>query len=153
MYSKISFFRGKYNFLSNFYPIQFEHNGIIFDNSEQAYQYHKAESDIDKQNVLNIKNPKMVKTYGHNIKMSDIKSFDMTKLNVMYDVLYDKFKIPELRQKLLDTGNMEIIEGNMWCDCYYGHCFCKKCKEKIKHNNLGKLLMKLRNNIRKEINL
>lgn len=149
--SKIGYFRGKYNFLSNFYPTQFEHDGLIFQNSEQAYQYYKAENDIDKQNVLNITDPKKVKAYGHRIKMSDIKSFDRTKLILMYDILYSKFKNPDLRKKLLDTNDMEIIEGNYWCDNFYGACNCNKCKDKIKHNNLGKILMKLRTAIREEI--
>ena len=57
--------------------------------------------------------------------------------------LREKFKDTDLRDKLVGTGNIEIIETNIWHDNFWGQCNCDKCKSKG-GNKLGKLLMKLR---------
>ncbi len=60
------------------------------------------------------------------------------KLGVMSTGLDAKFQIPELRDKLLATGNAELVEGNSWNDTYWGMC------RGVGDNHLGKLLMKIR---------
>ena len=62
----------------------------------------------------------------------------------MRKVLEYKFENPELRAKLLDTGDRELIEANTWHDTYWG---VDKWSGKG-HNMLGKLLMKLRDELR-----
>ena len=64
--------------------------------------------------------------------------------------LREKFKDPELREMLLDTGDEELVEGNFWHDLWWGDCGCKKCKDVPGKNILGKLLMELREKIKKE---
>ena len=59
-------------------------------------------------------------------------------------LLLQKFFIPELREKLLATGNEELIEGNWWGDTYWGVCKGKG------ENNLGKSLMKIRTELQEE---
>lgn len=49
---------------------------------------------------------------------------------------------PELRQRLLDTGAEELIEGNYWGDRFWGVCAGSSA------NHLGKLLMKIRGELR-----
>ena len=49
-----------------------------------------------------------------------------------------KFSNPDLKEKLLATGNEELVEGNWWGDQYWGIC------DGIGKNKLGKLLMKVR---------
>ena len=44
--------------------------------------------------------------------------------------------------KLLDTGDTELIEGNNWHDTFWGVCKGKG------QNNLGKILMEVRKDIR-----
>ena len=46
--------------------------------------------------------------------------------------------IPELRTKLADTEDEELIEGNTWNDTYWGVC------RGVGENHLGKLLMEVR---------
>jgi ribA/ribD-fused uncharacterized protein len=71
--------------------------------------------------------------------------WEETRLDIMYDILKAKFtQNPEIRQKLLDTGDTMLIEGNTWCDNFWGSCTCPDCKRKEKKNMLGKLLMRLR---------
>ena len=38
----------------------------------------------------------------------------------------------------------ELIEGNTWSDNFWGDCHCPKCRGIKGENNLGKLLMKIR---------
>lgn len=64
------------------------------------------------------------------------------KLDIMKKVLIQKFQIPELRKKLLATGDEEVVEGNFWNDIFW-----RVCKEKGE-NHLGKLLMSIREKIR-----
>ena len=66
----------------------------------------------------------------------------------MYDCLVSKFKLDKvLRFKLLDTYPAELIEGNTWGDTYWGVC------NGAGKNMLGKLLMKLRDEMKQEINI
>ena len=49
---------------------------------------------------------------------------------------------PELGNKLLETGNQELVEGNTWGDIFWGVCNGKG------QNWLGKILMMVRDEIR-----
>ena len=42
------------------------------------------------------------------------------------------------KQKLIDTGDIELVEVNSWGDTFYGVC------NGVGENHLGKLLMKIR---------
>jgi predicted NAD-dependent protein-ADP-ribosyltransferase YbiA (DUF1768 family) len=51
----------------------------------------------------------------------------------------DKFsRNPELRVKLLNTGDLQLVEGNYWGDTFWGVCNGKG------ENHLGKILMRVR---------
>ena len=56
-----------------------------------------------------------------------------------------KFLNEELKCKLIATDNEELIEFNVWNDIFYG--VCKGRGE----NHLGKLLMKIREELNYEI--
>jgi predicted NAD-dependent protein-ADP-ribosyltransferase YbiA (DUF1768 family) len=62
----------------------------------------------------------------------------------MLDALRDKFSDPELRAKLLATGDEFLVEGNHWGDTYWGVCNGKG------RNMLGSLLMKVREEIKND---
>jgi predicted NAD-dependent protein-ADP-ribosyltransferase YbiA (DUF1768 family) len=61
-------FRYEYYFLSNFYNSSFEYKDTWFNNSEQAYQWEKAETDEDKKLILSCTTAKEVKKLGHMLK-------------------------------------------------------------------------------------
>jgi predicted NAD-dependent protein-ADP-ribosyltransferase YbiA (DUF1768 family) len=63
----------------------------------------------------------------------------------------EKFKNEELKQLLNETGDEELVEGNWWHDNFFGVCTCEPCKGSGQ-NNLGKILMKIRTEIRNESN-
>ena len=57
---------------------------------------------------------------------------------MMEMVLNAKFaQNPTLMKRLIDTGNEELVEGNTWGDHFWG-------VDEFGANNLGKLLMKIR---------
>jgi ribA/ribD-fused uncharacterized protein len=143
MVTQIKEFRYQYNFLSNFSRDPVLYKETLFMTSEHAYQWAKCENDTDRLMVLSRSNPTDAKSYGHKIKC-DIKKWDSNKVNIMEEILRCKFSDETLKQKLLDTGDAELIEGNYWHDQWWGDCYCPKCKNKPGQNNLGKLLMKLR---------
>jgi ribA/ribD-fused uncharacterized protein len=70
--------------------------------------------------------------------------WESIKLGVMETCLRSKFSRPEPRALLLGTGDRELVEGNTWGDKYWGVCANGGGGD----NNLGKLLMKLRGELR-----
>ena len=71
-------------------------------------------------------------------------NWEYRKLIVMKNLVYLKFAENEdLKQKLLSTGNEYIEEGNWWGDTYWGVCTNKKYNH-VGENQLGKILMEVR---------
>ncbi len=69
--------------------------------------------------------------------------WEAVKEDVMINALRKKFQSPELRQMLLSTGKQELIENSPY-DRYWG------CGRDGRGNNrLGKLLMQVREELRK----
>ena len=137
-------FDGEYAFLSNFYPSK-----ILYDECERwytptvehAFQASKTLSMEEEIDILASSTPGQAKRLGRVCYLR--KDWEEAKDDVMYKFLQRKFAIPELRDKLLATGDATLIEGNTWHDNYWGSCSCNKCKGRGK-NKLGELLMKIR---------
>ena len=65
--------------------------------------------------------------------------WEEVKIEVMREVLRCKFsQNPDLKAKLIATGDAELIEGNNWNDRFWGVC------RGVGQNHLGRLLMELR---------
>lgn len=141
----ITKFDGEYDFLSNFYPSPFEWHGVHYPTVEHFFQAAKADNQEDFEMVLREPNPGGAKHAGRNVQLRS--DWEEIKDDVMLTALRQKFAIPELRKKLLATGDEGLIEGNTWHDCYWGVCSCPRCGGNGK-NHLGQLLMKVRNEIR-----
>jgi predicted NAD-dependent protein-ADP-ribosyltransferase YbiA (DUF1768 family) len=60
----------------------------------------------------------------------------------MLTLLREKFRDWNLRDRLLNTGDAILIEGNTWHDTYWGHCICPRCHGGA--NFLGILLTQVR---------
>lgn len=137
-------FKGEYDFLSNFHPVDIITEGFVFKTVEHAYQASKSNNYMDWRLIeaLDANQAGMAKRMGRKFKIR--ANWNLLKISLMRRFLEIKFNYPELRAKLLATGNAELIEGNYWHDNYWGNCKCKKCESKPGFNNLGKLLMKIR---------
>lgn len=70
--------------------------------------------------------------------------WEKVKLTIMEDLLRQKFAWKELKEKLLSTGDEELVEGNTWSDTFWGVCNGKG------ENHLGKLLMKIREELKEK---
>lgn len=136
-------FKGKYRFLSNFYPCRIEHRKWIFSTSEHFFQALKARNNSDKVRIWRCRTPGDAKRMGRQVELRP--GWDKAKLCMMRLVLHAKFQQNlKLRKKLLKTGTEELVEGNSWHDNFWGDCKCERCKNIEGKNHLGLLLMKLR---------
>lgn len=142
MSDKITSFEGKYRFLSNFTLVKVEYDGREYPSTEHAYQAAKTLDPIQRENIRTVAGPGVAKRLGQKVKIRD--DWDQIKLQIMYDLVHEKFsRYPMLKQMLLDTGDMKIVEGNTWGDTFWGIC------KGVGENHLGKIIMKVREELRK----
>lgn len=116
---------------------------------EHYFQAQKATNSYDFELVRKAKTPGLAKKYGRQIKIAP--DWESVKVDVMRKGLHFKFAIPELRYKLLATGDQYLEEGNTWHDNYWGNCNCPKCIDILGRNMLGQLLMEIREEIKNNI--
>ena len=136
-------FDGNYWFLSNFYSIGIELDGVVYPSVEHAYQASKTHDLEWRQTILTARTAGGAKRFGRNIPKEHFrKDWEDVKLGLMEGFLRQKFAIVTLHARLLGTGDAELIEGNDWGDQFWGVYKGKG------ENHLGKLLMKIRIDLR-----
>ena len=156
--SYINSFRGRFVFLSNFYPCKIEHQGITYPSVEHYYVALKVTGMqfIDgvyytapdfRELVARILDAGDVKKLGRRVKVRS--DWDDKKLDFMEWGIREKFKDPNLSEMLLSTGDLELIEGNDWHDVWWGQCSCPKCRGGGQ-NYLGRILMKVREELKQQ---
>ncbi|MEN6622919.1 MAG: NADAR family protein [Smithella sp.] len=133
-------FEQKHFFLSNFYPVEIVYNGKVYPSTEHAYQATKTFVESESEAIRTAETPARAKKLGK--VATKREDWNEVKINVMKDLLRIKFDIPELRDALLNTYPSKLVEGNWWGDKFWGVC------ENVGENNLGKLLMDIRDEIR-----
>ena len=136
----ISSFTGKYRFLSNFYWSTVYFGGIDYPTVEHAYQACKTNDDKLRMMIRNASTPGAAKGMGKRVKIRD--GWDDIRVRVMKSLLDQKFRNPDLRARLADTGRAELIEGNRYGDIFWGVC------SGVGENMLGQLLMQVRREIK-----
>lgn len=149
----IGVFDGEFAFLSNFYnsPIEFETADgkvIIAPTVEHYFQAAKAMFAEEQIAILSAPTPGKSKRLGRHCLLRP--DWEVVKEQVMYEALCKKFAISELREKLLATNDEYLEEGTTWHDNEWGVCHCLKCQNIVGKNKLGKLLMRVREEIRNE---
>lgn len=141
MTNTINSFTGDHKFLSNFYPCKVELDGVEYPSVEHAYQAAKT-LDKDERKAFH-KRPLPTagesKKLGRKLKLRP--DWESVKLQVMENLLVQKFADDHLKGLLQETGDATLIEGNYWGDNFWG-----VDKKKGGKNHLGKLLMKIRDN-------
>lgn len=142
----ISYFSGKYAWLSNFFSSNIIYDGMTFTSVEAAFQ---AAKEVDKTKRLKFCGqiaPGAAKRLGRMVKLRE--DWEEIKDQVMLDCLRDKFAAgTKLAELLLATGNEELVEGNLWHDNEWGDCKCYRCEDIRGKNKLGKLLMQVRDEL------
>ena len=132
-------FQGEHRWLSNFWPAKVEIYGTVYPTVENAYQAAKTHSPN--------RDPFLTCTPGQAKRLArelQIRSdWEEVKVYVMRRLISQKFAPgTELAEKLLDTGDCKIVEGNRWGDTFWGVC------RGHGQNTLGKLIMEQRQNLR-----
>ena len=112
-------FRGEYDFLSNFHVIKEPWSFLYHPckTSEHAYQLSKT-LDVKERIKISNSSLKDVKKFGREATIRP--DWDDVKVGMMYKILYSKFSIPYLRDKLISTEDALLIEGNTWHDNFWG---------------------------------
>lgn len=139
----IAEFKDEYEFLSNFYPSPFTVDGIYYPTVEHYFQAMKTLNIEKRKEIAAASTPGRAKRLGRTVELRP--DWEEVKIDVMRNGLAYKFAHhSDLRRKLIATGDQYLEEGNHWCDNFWGSCHCLKCQDKVGQNNLGKLLMQLR---------
>jgi ribA/ribD-fused uncharacterized protein len=143
MSDAIKEFSGEFGFLSNFFPAKVMFENIMYPTSEHAYQAAKTLDVEERKRIAAIIIPGQAKREGNSL-LSIRKDWEQIKVSIMESILRIKFLSNTcLLNKLIATGDKELIEGNWWGDCFWGVC------KGVGENNLGKLLMKIRTDLQK----
>lgn len=132
----IDSFSGDFEFLSNFFV---EKNKLTV---EHFYQAAKTMNYGWVYQIISAKTPGRAKRLGQKAPLR--KDWEQVKVQIMFDLLREKFKDLTLKTKLIDTFPTILIEGNTWHDNFWGQCSCMKCRGKEKINMLGFILNQVR---------
>ena len=133
---KIDKFSGEYEFLSNMYPCKITYGGITYKCSESAYQAQKRPDLAIRFAELD---GYTAKKLGRQVEIRS--DWERAKLRIMATIVFQKFnQNKDLAEKLLLTGDAELIEGNYWGDTYWGICN-NRVYDNVGENYLGKILM------------
>ena len=140
----IDSFRGEYGFLSNFHKCSVEFEGMTYPSVEHAFQAAKNPDPEYRSLIASVSSPVTAKRMGKKTQLRP--DWEEVKEGIMLELLKSKFSDPALRDKLLATGDAELVEGNNHWDRYWGVCKGEGL------NKLGKLLMQVRNELNNESN-
>jgi ribA/ribD-fused uncharacterized protein len=142
--NKITSFRGEHRFLSNFYVSPFVFKSIQFKTVEHAYQAYKTDNIIEFNKMIALNTAFESKKEGKKLKLRS--DWEEIKYPLMRKLVYKKFiQNPEIKEKLILTGNIILEEGNSWGDTYWGVCPEASTNGQ---NNLGVILMEIRSILR-----
>lgn len=130
-------FEGAYRFLSNFWPSVVNFDGQQYQSVEHAFQAAKTTNLKEREFIRSQPTPGKAKQAGRSVTLRS--DWEKIKIDVMRNLLIEKFNQYPLKQLLLSTGDEELVEGNNWGDVFWGVC------NGAGENHLGKLLMKIRN--------
>lgn len=134
----IAKFKGAYAFLSNFEPVWVELEGIRYKSVEHAYQAAKSLDPKWRKYCKQEESAGKVKKQSRKISWRD--DWQVVIVEVMRDLLVQKFNQEPFRSLLLETGQVYIIEGNVWHDTFWG----VDLRTGEGKNILGHLLMEIR---------
>jgi ribA/ribD-fused uncharacterized protein len=141
----ITAFQGEHRFLSNFYAAPVAFDGQTWRTSEHAFQAMKAADWEERSQVRLLVTPGEAKRYGQAIPLRP--GWEAMKKRIMLEIVLAKFtQNDDLAEKLLSTGDAQLIEGNAWHDNYWGACNCVKCclSGELGRNYLGRILEAVR---------
>ena len=138
----ITSFRGRYDFLSNFYEAPITYDGLVFGSGEAAFQAQKCAVPEERLQFQTLR-PAESKRTGRNVQLRP--DWEQVKVRLMEGIVRAKFtQNTDLTALLLATGDRLIQEGNTWHDVFWG----VDARTGKGETHLGKILMKVREELR-----
>jgi N-glycosidase YbiA len=137
-------FKDEFRFLSNFWITPVHLDGIEYPSVEHAYQAAKS-LDPDMREFIRLQ-PTPGKAKKAAFLLPVRPDWTDVNLQIMYDLLREKFSREPLRTQLLDTVDAKLVEGNNWGDKHWGKVF--EDGHWVGANHLGDLLMTIREELR-----
>lgn len=135
-------FRLEYDYLSNFYPACVRVDGLEYLSAEAAFQAAKCSSLRDRQAFTEL-SASDSKRLGRQVPLRC--DWEEVKVGEMEKIVRAKFtQNPQLAQFLTETGDAELMEGNIWNDTFWG----VDLRTGRGENHLGRILMALREDFR-----
>lgn len=134
---------GPFGFLSNFYEATFEIEGKEWKSTEHFFQAQKFASDLEYfETIRDAPTPTAAKALGSVRRPGFNPSWNSVSEDVMKECNLAKFSQNDgLKQKLLETGDRELVEhaaDKIWGDGLDGSGA----------NKLGRVLMAVRSDLR-----
>lgn len=142
---EIRSFTGNFAFLSNFYRVPILYEDSVWPSAEHAYQAAKTH-DLEEKARIRSKCVTAGQAKKMGRKLTIRPDWEAVKKSVMFQVVHAKFsQYPDLMRSLIQTHPAQLIEENWWGDTFWGVYNGRG------ENNLGKILMKIRDGGRVEI--
>lgn len=139
----------EYRFLSNFHIAPIAHNGIVYQTTEHFYQAKKTHDQTEFDAIVAAETPKEAKRLGGLVKMTESHKAYWNNVRDAYMLKALRLKFTQhddLKDKLVATNDIELVEYAPWGDTYWG-----VNKNYQGENKLGKLLMKVREELKNEL--
>lgn len=142
---RIGFYPREFYMLDNFSAFKVFYLGHYWSTAEHAYQaakfIHSAPDIVN--SIRNAKSPHEAQKIGRENRELKPEDWDIFKVEIMYQICKSKLRIhPYVQQKLLETGDLEIVEDSPKDD------FWGTGPNKDGQNELGKIWMWLRSELK-----
>lgn len=138
---------GELGYLATYSNHGFYKDGIFYKTSEHYYQSKKFDDLSIVQKIIDAETPKEASNIGRDRNNKLRENWKLIKNDIMYEaVLYKFLAHPDLKTKLLATGNEEIIEETTK-ENYWG---CGPNHDGTNH--YGKILCRVREQLRSDEN-
>ncbi len=137
---------GELGYLANYASYGFTKDGIFYKTVEHYYQAMKFPEGKIRSSIIAAETPKEASNIGRDRNNKRIDNFKSIKKQVMFEGILEKFRQNrDIAYKLIETRNKDIAEATI--DEYYWGIG----KDKTGENNIGKIIVKVREQIKKEI--
>jgi len=123
-------------------------DGLWYPSTEHAYQAAKTLDLETRKKMSWLRNGGEVKRFAASGRLKLRSDWYDISIDIMKDLVRQKFEDLRLRKILLDTGDAYLMEGNIWGDSFWGKVV--EDGHLVGQNNLGQILMNLRDEYRRE---
>jgi hypothetical protein len=137
-------FKGEFRWLSNFSEVPVILGGVKYPSVEHAYQ--SAKSEVESWKEFCAETPEAGKVKNASKGISVISTWKRINLEIMKDLLIQKYNQEPYKSKLIATGKEEIQEGNLWGDDFWGI----DLKTGTGKNILGQMIMEIRDELKEK---